>query len=112
MAFEFKTIGQEIAVWHLLTRSYESNTNKAFFDAVTSGKQVELSNGYVNLIKHESGNYDNYDAISYLIFSYDGNDYRMDVDEYDSWDEDSSVSEPYAVVAVPVNEVQYIRRKN
>jgi len=112
MAFTFKTIGQEIAVWHLLSsRSYEANTNKAFYDAVTSGKVVELNDGYVQLVKHHSGGYENYDDISYVIFDYDGSTYRMDVDEYDSWDEESSVTEPYLVIPVPVNEVQYVRRK-
>jgi hypothetical protein len=111
MAFTFKTVGQEIAVWHILNRPYGSNINKAFYDAVTSGRQVELNNGFVNLVKHETGNYDDYNAISYLVFDYNGSTYRMDVDEYDSWDEDSDVSEPYLVVAVPVNEVQYVRRK-
>lgn len=109
MAFTFKTIGQEIAVWHLLNRTYESNTNTVFFEAVVRGvKPVELNNGEVKLVKHHS---DEHYGESYVVFDYNGNTYRMDVSEYSSWDEESTVSEPYPVVAVPVNEVQYVRVK-
>lgn len=108
MAFEFKTVGQEIAVWHLLSNQYVTNINSAFFNAVKNGQQVELNDGYVRLIEHQSNEYS---GDSHLVFEYSGETYRMDVDEYDSWDEDSSVSEPYPVIPVPVNEVQYVRRR-
>ena len=108
MAFTFKSIGQEIHVWQILNRPYDSNPETAFFNAVTTQRTaVELNNGEVKLVKYHSADYE----ASYVVFDYNGSTYRMDVSEYSSWDEDSTVTEPYLVIAVPVNEVQYVRRK-
>ena len=112
MAFKFENVGQEIEVWYLLNKkgfTYETNINKLFFDAVVNGEEVELNDGEVSLVTKGENTYE---GEAFVVFRYNDETYRMDIDEYDSWDEDSDVSEPYVVIPVPVNEVQYIRRRS
>src|SRR6059058_773919 len=104
MSFTFENVGQEIAVWYLLNKkgyTYETNINKLFFDAVVTGEEIELNDGPVTLVTKGENSYG---GESFVVFKYNDETYRMDIDEYDSWDEDSEVSEPYVVLAVPVNE--------
>lgn len=109
MAFRFKTLGQEIHVWHILNSgAYEyDGPNKTFFDAISSNRTVELADGVAVLVAKSQA--DRYEGNAWVVFQYRDKQWRMDIDEYDSWGEDSEVTEPYEVVAKPVNEVQYVR---
>lgn len=111
MAFRFETLGQEIHVWHILNKrgySYEG-PNKEFFDTLTRNRTVELAEGVATLVA-ESPN-DRYEGDSWVVFEYRGKQWRMDISEYDSWGDDSEPTEPYEVMAKPVNEIQYVRVK-
>lgn len=111
MAFRFKTIGQEIHVWHILNKApYDySGPNKAFVEVLTNSKNVELAEGVAVLVAKSKE--DSYDSDTWVVFEYRGKQWRVDIDQYSSWDEDGEVSEPYEVTAKPVNEVQYVRVK-
>lgn len=110
MAFKFKTIGQEIGVWFILKDGYNyDGPNKAFFDAIASERTVELNEGPATLVAKSAG--DRYQGDSWVVFDYKGKQWRMDIDEYDSWEQGEEPDEPYEVVAQPVNEIQYVRVK-
>lgn len=107
MTFAYNDVAQEINVWALIEKGYIDDSYRNFRSDVSSGRVVELNEGVVTVVqeKDQDGSED-----GYLVFSYDGETYRMDVEE-DSWSGET-VSAPYSVVAVPVNEVQYIRTKH
>jgi hypothetical protein len=109
MAFRFKTLGQEIHVWYTLNKARYSydGPNKEFFDTLATGKDIELNEGHATLVA-KSGN-DRYEGNSWIVFEYKGKHWRMDIDEYDSWEEGEEPTEPYEVTAKPVSEVQYVR---
>lgn len=108
MAFTFKTIGQEIHVWFTLTERYNyEGPNKAFFDAISGGKTVELNEGYAKLVA--TSPQDRYEGDAWVVFEYKGKKWRMDIDEYDSWEQGEEPDEPYEVTPTPVNEIQYVR---
>lgn len=111
MAFTFKTLGQEIHVWYILNKTpydYEG-PNKSFFNALYGGGSVELADGNATHVATSPG--DRYEGSNWVVFEYNGKQYRMDLDEYDSWGEGDEPTEPYEVVAKPVNEIQYVRVK-
>jgi hypothetical protein len=56
-------------------------------------------------------NNDRYEGNSWVVFEYRTKQWRMDIDEYDSWEEGEEPTEPYEVTAKPVNEIQYVRVK-
>lgn len=109
MAFRFESIGQEIHVWHILNKGpYDyDGPNKAFVEALSSNKTVELAEGVAVFVAKSKA--DSYDSDTWIVFEYRSKQWRIDIDQYSSWDEDGEVSEPYEVVAKPVNEVQYVR---
>ena len=110
MAFRFKSVGQEIGVWYLLKEGYNyDGPNKAFFDEIATKGTVELNEGLATLVAKSDG--DRYEGNSWLVFGYKGKQWRMDIDEYDSWEQGEEPDEPYEVVAKPVSEVQYVRVK-
>lgn len=111
MAFRFKTLGQEIHVWHILNKSaYDyDGPNKAFFNALYDGGNVELAEGVAIHVAHSQT--DRYEGDSWVVFEYRGKQWRMDIDAYDSWGEGDEPTEPYEVVPKPVNEIQYVRVK-
>ena len=108
MAFRFKTLGQEILVWYTLNRAAYSydGPNKEFFDFLARGEDVELDDGFASLV--DKGG-DRYEGSSWVVFEYKGTHWRMDIDEYDSWEQGEEPTEPYEVTAKPVNEIQYVR---
>lgn len=111
MAFRFKTIGQEINVWFTLTKaasSYEG-PNKEFFDEISTKRTVELNEGLATLVAKSDG--DRYEGNSWVVFDYKGEQWRMDLGEYDSWEQGEEPTEPYRVEAKPVSEIQYVRVK-
>lgn len=109
MAFKFKTLGQEINVWFILNRAAYSydGPNKEFFDAIAASKSIELNEGPATLVAKSTG--DRYDGNAWIVFEYKGKQWRMDIGEYDSWEEGEEPTEPYEVTAKPVHEVQYVR---
>lgn len=109
MAFRFKTLGQEIHVWYVLNKAAYSydGPNKEFFDAISGGAKVELAEGVAVLVAKSSN--DRYEGNSWVVFEYRGKHWRMDIGEYDSWEEGEEPTEPYEVTAKPVQEVQYVR---
>lgn len=111
MAFRFKTLGQEIHVWHILNKTpYDyDGPNKAFVEALSTKNTVELAEGVAVLVAQSKN--DAYDGDTWIVFEYRGKQWRVDIDQYSSWDEDGEVSEPYEVSAKPVNEIQYVRVK-
>jgi hypothetical protein len=110
MAFRFKTIGQEINVWFTLSERYNyEGPNKAFFDAISSKRTVELNDGLATLVAKSDGN--RYEGDPWVVFEYKGDKWRMDLDEYDSWEQGEEPTEPYKVEAKPVEEIQYVRVK-
>jgi hypothetical protein len=110
MAFRFKTIGQEIHVWYTLNEGYNyDGPNKAFFDEIANKRIVELNDGLATLVAKSEG--DRYEGDSWVVFEYKGTNWRMDIDEYDSWEQGEEPDEPYRVEAKPVSEIQYVRVK-
>lgn len=108
MTFAFNDVSQEITVWALIEKGYTDEAYTNFRKALSGGRQVELNEGPVTVVAESD--HSSYEENGFLVFSYEGETYRMDVEE-DSWSGET-VSAPYRVVAVPVNEVQYIRAKN
>lgn len=108
MAFRFKTVGQEIHVWFILNggSSYDG-PNKEFYEELERKGKVELAEGVA--VKVAQSTNDRYEGNSWIVFEYRGKTWRMDISEYDSWEQGEEPTEPYEVVAKPVNEVQYVR---
>jgi hypothetical protein len=109
MAFSFDSLGQEIHVWYILNKAAYSydGPNKEFYDALVRDESVELNDGYARLIDQSKA--DRYEGNAWIVFEYQDKHWRMDINEYDSWDEGDEPTEPYEVIAKPVNEVQYVR---
>jgi hypothetical protein len=78
-----------------------------FFDAIADGTGVELAEGFAfPVAKSET---ERYHGNSWVVFEYRGKHWRMDIDEYDSWEDGDEPTEPYEVSASPVTVIEYVR---
>lgn len=110
MAFRFETVGQEINVWFTLTQRYNyEGPNKAFLEELLNKRTVELNDGLATLVAKSEGT--RYEGDQWAVFEYKSDLWRMDISEYDSWEQGEEPTEPYKVTAQPVNEIQYVRAK-
>ena len=76
---------------------------------IAINQNVELNDGLATLVAKSDG--DRYEGDSWVVFEYNGKQWRMDISEYDSWEQGEEPDEPYEVTAKPVSEVQYVRVK-
>jgi hypothetical protein len=111
MALELKNIDQEIKVWYALSHEGTTfdNPYTAFVERLTlwSAPVITLpTKGKATLVENTIGEED---GDCFIIFKVDGKTYRIDGDEYSSWNSDRDYYAPYEVESKVVTETKYVR---